>query len=70
MQKPERVKLTIELVVKLLNEGRSVGDIALMTGNHDYAVRYLLRKHGCHRVVRWECTNVTGVESAAVESGA
>lgn len=58
MEENKRVKLTIDLIVHLLNEGYTVGKIARMTGNGEWSVRYLLRKHGCHRVVRWECTNM------------
>jgi hypothetical protein len=58
----KKVKLTIELIVHLLNQGYTVGKIARMTNNGEWTVRYLLRKHGCKRVVRWECPNFPAPE--------
>lgn len=52
----KKVKLTIHLIVSLLNEGHTAGQIARMTGNGEWTVRYLLRKYGCKRKVVWECS--------------
>jgi len=49
-----RTKLKIEWVVDLLNNGHTVFDVARMAGEHEYNVRYVLKRNGYRKVVKWE----------------
>lgn len=51
----ENVKFDFPNVKRLLEEGKTVFEIARMFNKREWSVRYLLRKNNCYRVVRWEC---------------